>query len=321
MGLAGGRVGLAARGEEYLRWLEGVGAAPATIRNRRRAVAGFAEWVARQGIAEPRALTLSVVEGFQLDLARRRRADSSPLAVGTQSLYLTAIRHFCRWLLRNGLLEQDATDGLRLPRRPARLPSVVLSAADAETVLAQPNAESLLGLRDRAILETLYSTGMRRQELVQLRVSDLDRERGVVLIREGKGRRDRVVPIGARAIGWIDRYLRMVRPRWLREPDAGSLFLTSRGNPLYGPRLSDRVRRYLREAGVAQSGSCHVFRHTMATLLLENGADIRVVQEILGHASLATTALYTHVAIGRIKLVHSATHPAERGARQGPTET
>jgi len=181
-------------------------------------------------------------------------------------------------------------------------------------VLACPDVRRRLGLRDRAILETFYSTGIRRLELIRLRLSDLESERGVVLIREGKGRRDRVVPIGARALKWIGKYLEVARPRWATPTDSGCLFLTQRGNRIRENRLSEMIRGYIRAAGLGKEGSCHVFRHTMATLLLENGADIRVVQEILGHASLATTALYTHVAISRIKQVHSATHPAERGA-------
>lgn len=191
---------------------------------------------------------------------------------------------------------------------------MVLTASEAERVLAVPDIRKRLGLRDRAILETFYSTGVRRRELIQLQLGDLETERGVALIREGKGRRDRVVPVGSRALRWIARYLAESRPSLVRPPDAGYLFLTQRGNRIRENRLSELIRGYLRKADVAKEGSCHVFRHTMATLLLENGADIRVVQEILGHASLATTALYTHVAIGRIKQVHSATHPAEREA-------
>lgn len=258
-------------------------------------------------------MTLAGLERYQLALARVRRRDGRPLAVGTQALVLTALKRFGRWLVRGGHLPVDPAEGLALPRRPQRLPRVVLTASESERVLAGPDTRRRLGLRDRAILETFYSTGIRRLELIRLRQADLEVERGVVLIREGKGRRDRVVPIGARALGWIHRYLAEARPALAPVPDSGILFLTSRGNRIRENRLSELIRGYIRAAALGKEGSCHVFRHTMATLLLENGADIRVVQEILGHASLATTALYTHVAIGRIKQVHSATHPAERG--------
>lgn len=293
-------------------WLEATGYAAATIRSRRKALEGFVRWSAAQGITSPLHLSLAGFERFQLALTQARRRDGRPLAVGTQALALTALKRFGRWLVRGGHLPVDPAEGLILPRRPQRLPRVVLTAGEAERVLAGPDIGKRLGLRDRAILETFYSTGIRRLELIRLRQADVEVERGVVLIREGKGRRDRVVPIGARALGWIDRYLQEARPRLAAVPDSGFLFLTSRGNRIRENRLSELIRHYLRRAALGKEGSCHVFRHTMATLLLENGADIRVVQEILGHASLATTALYTHVAIGRLKQVHQATHPAER---------
>jgi integrase/recombinase XerD len=149
--------------------------------------------------------------------------------------------------------------------------------------------------------------------VIRLQLPDLDVGRGVLFIREGKGRRDRIVPIGDRAVRWIDRYLRTVRPLLVVPPDPGVLFLTRRGQALRENRLTEVVHRYVQAAGLGKTGSCHLFRHTMATLLLENGADVREVQEMLGHSQLSTTALYTHVAIGRLKQVHSAAHPAERG--------
>ena len=300
--------------DDHLRWLEATGFAVATIRSRRKSLCGFVRWAAERDITHPTQLTLATFEGYQLALTRARRADGRPLAVGTQALTLTGLKHFGKWLVRTGRVSADPAEGLVLPRRPQRLPRVVLTAEEAERVLAGPDVGRRLGVRDRAILETFYSTGMRRAELIQLRLSDLEKERGVNLIREGKGRRDRVVPIGSRALRWIARYQAESRPALARHAGSGFLFLTQRGNRIRENRLSEMIRGYIRAAGLGKEGSCHVFRHTMATLLLENGADIRVVQEILGHASLATTALYTHVAIGRIKQVHSATHPAERGA-------
>jgi integrase/recombinase XerD len=131
-------------------------------------------------------------------------------------------------------------------------------------------------------------------------------------VREGKGQRDRVVPIGQRALDWIDRYLDDARPRLVVPPDRGILFLTRRGKPLRPNRLTERVHHYVKLAGLGKQGNCHVFRHTMATLLLEHGADVRHVQEILGHAHLSTTARYAHVAIATLKLVYQRTHPAEQ---------
>jgi integrase/recombinase XerD len=177
--------------------------------------------------------------------------------------------------------------------------------------MAVPDVSDPLGLRDRAVLETLYSTGMRRMELIGLRLSDIDRDRGTVMIRQGKGKKDRVVPIGERAVCWVERYRDTVRPRLLIGDGAGdTLFLTSLGLPFTADRLSDLVAGYIDRADIGKKGSCHTFRHTMATLLLEAGADIRFIQVMLGHANLATTQIYTQVSIRALVEVHRACHPA-----------
>jgi integrase/recombinase XerD len=160
------------------------------------------------------------------------------------------------------------------------------------------------------MLETFYSTGMRRTELVNLKLYDVDRAAGVVTIREGKGRKDRVIPIGERAVAWLDKYLDQARPRLATEPDDMTLFLTVQGEPLGRTTLSYIIRQYVEAAGIGKHGACHLFRHTMATLMHEGGADIRFIQQMLGHARLDTTQIYTHVSIRMLKQIHSATHPA-----------
>jgi integrase/recombinase XerD len=206
----------------------------------------------------------------------------------------------------------DVGAALELPRRPQHLPRSVLAVSEVEQVLAQPDLTDPMGLRDRAILETFYSTGMRRMELITLALRDVDSGRGVVMIREGKGKKDRVVPIGERALDWIERYVAEVRPRCVVEPDPGNVFLARRGRPLRSNRLTELVHRYVSAAGLGKTGSCHVFRHTMATLMLEHGADVRYIQPMLGHAQLTTTELYTRVSITQLKAVHQRTHPAHR---------
>jgi integrase/recombinase XerD len=167
----------------------------------------------------------------------------------------------------------------------------------------------VLGVRDRALLETLYSTGLRRMELANLHIGDLDRSRGVVLVRAGNGAKDRVVPIGERAVRWVERYLADARPRLMRDAKDETLFVSRQGGKLGLAALSHLIGNYVLATGITKEGACHLFRHSMATLMLENGADLRVIQEILGHASLGTTQVYTHLSIGRLKLVHAATHP------------
>jgi integrase/recombinase XerD len=182
---------------------------------------------------------------------------------------------------------------------------------EAEAVLAQPNVTTTTGLRDRAILETLYATGIRRTELVGLSTGDVDLERGTLWIRRGKGGRQRVVPISRRTLAWIERYRIASPPQLDSRPDDGPLFLARGGRRLRPEHVSDTVRRYVRSASLGKTGSCHLFRHTMATLMLENGADVRFIQAILGHAQLSTTALYTHVSIAVLQAVYRRTHPAE----------
>ena len=208
------------------------------------------------------------------------------------------------------ILNNPASE-IELPRLEHRLPKHVLTAGEAEQVLQQPNVNDPLGLRDRAILETLYSTGMRRMEMINLKLYDLDTERGTVKIRQGKGKKDRVIPIGDRAAAWMDKYVREVRQQLVVEPDDRTVFLSNAGEPFCLYHLSNRVRDYVDAADIGKRGACHLFRHSMATWMLENGADIRFIQQMLGHADLNTTQIYTHVSIRKLKEIHTATHPAK----------
>lgn len=174
------------------------------------------------------------------------------------------------------------------------------------------------------MLETLYSTGMRRLELIGLHCHDLDAERGTVMIRQGKGRKDRMIPIGERALAWIEKYRNDVRPELALGVDAGTLFLSNLGEAFTPNRLTQLVRDYVDAAKINKRGSCHLFRHTMATLMLENGADIRYIQAMLGHAKLDTTQIYTQVSIRALKAIHTATHPGKpirpRGENNEPAD-
>jgi integrase/recombinase XerD len=301
---------------EHLRELEAKGYATATLASRRLHLERFAAWCAERGIERPAELTAAVLEQYRRALYHHRQENGRPLAWSTQAGKLVAVRMLLRWLVRAGHLFYNPAAELELPRLPRRLPKAVLSVSEAEAVLAQPDLTTALGLRDRAILEVLYSTGIRRKELVGLNLSDLDAERGVLLVREGKGGRDRLVPIGERAVLWVEKYLEEVRPRLARRRDAGALFLTTRGGRIRANRLTERLHGYLADAGIGKGGSCHVWRHTAATLMHEGGADIRDVQEMLGHADLSTTQVYTRVSIHRLKAVHARTHPAGRATPQ-----
>ena len=202
------------------------------------------------------------------------------------------------------------------------MPSGYLTLDEVETLLGTVDLTTPSGLRDRAILETLYSTGMRRSELIALNLDDIDFERGLVIIRQGKGRKDRVVPIGKRALQWIEKYLADGRPALLDQA-TDAFFPTTRGNRFHPVNLSSLVRSYLDAAGIQRRGSCHMLRHTTATLMLEGGADLRSIQTLLGHESLNTTQIYTHITIQRLREVHEKTHPGFRDHldEKSPEET
>ena len=193
-----------------------------------------------------------------------------------------------------------------------RLPKHILTHEEVNRILHQTGLHGELGIRDRAIIETLYSTGIRRTEVINLKLYDADIQNGTLMIREGKGKKDRMVPLGNRACQWIDKYMDEVRPDLVMEPDEGWLFLHEFGEPFRKNRLTDLVKKYIGAAGIDKPGACHIFRHTMATLMLDNGADIRHIQAILGHSQLSTTEIYTQVSIRKLQEVHARTHPADQ---------
>lgn len=187
-------------------------------------------------------------------------------------------------------------------------------------MFALPDLDTAQGLRDRALLELFYATGIRRAELSAVNGADIDHERGTLHVRRGKGGKARIVPVGERALAWVAKYEHEARPAFVRHAHEPALFLNPAGERLSMNSLSWRIRNYLDRAGVTKPGACHLFRHTMATAMLDNGADIRHVQEMLGHALIGTTQRYTHVSIAKLQAVHAATHPAARltrGEREG----
>ena len=303
--------GLAAYVARYIEWLKVHNYAAPTVLNRQMYLGYFVGWCAERGLTTPREITKPILERYQRSLYQHRKRNGEPLTFRGQHARLVPIRALFKWLARQNYLLYNPASELELPRLEQRLPKHVLTKAEVEQVINQPDTSEPMGLRDRAILETFYSTGMRRSELLGLSVFDLDRERGTVMIRQGKGKKDRMVPIGERAVRWIDRYQNQVRPELAIGRGNSTLFLTSSGEAFTPDRLTQLVRRYVEAADTGKSGSCHLFRHTCATLMLENGADIRYIQAMLGHAELSTTQIYTQVSIRKLKEIHTATHPGK----------
>ena len=283
-----------------------------TVRERRCYIELFLVWGDARGVARLEQISTRLLESYQRYLFYYRQDNGRRLTVTAQRARLLPLRSWFQWLRKQQHLPNDPSLDLRLPKRPHRLPRGVLTTAEIERIMVCPDVASLLGLRDRAILELLYSTAMRRTELAKLSIHDLDTERRSVSIWSGKGDKDRVVPVGKRALSWLLAYIDNARPSLLVDRRETTLFLTRNGLPFVANALSDLVRKYVKAAGVSKGGSCHLLRHTAATLMLENGADVRHIQELLGHSQLSTTQIYTHVSIAELRKAHDRTHPAER---------
>ena len=294
---------------EYIAWMEVRAYSPRSIRARKSLLCRFVTWCKERGLRRPTEITKPVLERYQRWLFYYRHHDGKVLSVKNQTHHLLTVKGWFRWLAKENLVLSNPASDLELPRGEHTLPRNVLSVEEVEEVMKQADLETVQGMRDRAMLEVLYATGMRRMEVVNLTIYDVDEGRGTVHIRLGKGKRDRVVPIGGRALSWVRKYLEDARPRLAVDAGNTTLFLSSEGERLNESTLSWLVGRYIKSSGINKTGSCHVFSHTMATLMLENGADLRYIQVMLGHAHVSTTEVYTRVSIEKLKEVYRATHP------------
>lgn len=301
--------------EAHCEWLGVMHYSPATVVARRRSLRTFIAWANERGIDDPREVTKPILERYQRHLFYYRKEDGSALVPGTQVNLLRAIKTFFKWATRENHILYNPASELDVPKVPRHLPRNILSVDEVAAILNEADPSNVVGLRDRALLELLYSTGLRRKEVGNLTRSDIDFTRQVVFVREGKGGRDRVVPLGARACVWLEKYLYEARPQ-LTVGDATALFVTDFGDPASGYYVAMRVKRYMAMAGIERPGAAHLLRHACATHMLEGGADIRFIQALLGHTNLNTTEIYTHVSIEKLKAIHEATHPARLERRQ-----
>jgi integrase/recombinase XerD len=302
--------GLAAALDRFTEHLTVKNFSPRTVEVRDYHVYRFIAWCDERSLTRPTEVTREIVERYQKHLCCHRKPNGNVMTPKTQSGHLTSLRVFFKWLTKANLIPWNPASELELPKVGFYLPHGVLDESQIEQIINHIDLSKRLGIRDRALLEVLYSTGIRRKEASELDLTDLKPDRGVLLVRQGKGGTDRVVPIGERAVKWTEKYLTDVRPNLLPHPEETALFLTQHGDRFAPHNLGNLVKKKIIEAGIEVDGACHVFRHSMATLMLENGADIRYIQEILGHAKLETTQVYTRVSIEKLKEIHTATHPA-----------
>jgi len=272
-----------------------------TVASYLRDVRRLASHATARGAMGPDALTATQLREFVYAL---KDLGLSPATIHRQ---ISAVRTYFKFLVGEGLAGRDPTERLESPKRWRTLPTV-LTVAEVERLLAAPNTDEPLAIRDRALLEFAYATGCRVSELVSLKVQDVLYEQGLARVF-GKGAKERIVPVGRRALGQAALYAREIRPRLDRGNGRGVLFLNARGTPLSRVGAWGIIKQTARRAGIAKRVTPHTLRHSFATHLLEGGADLRAVQEMLGHADLATTQIYTHVDRDYLRTVHRQFHP------------
>jgi integrase/recombinase XerD len=272
----------------------------------------FIAWAGKQGLADWQAVELKHLMSFlqyERERALANQPKASPRRLSSESLYLeiAALRAFYRFAEDEKLLAANVAENLSLPRRWKRLPKA-LTSQEIEKLLAPETPETPQNLCDQAVLELAYASGLRLAELRGIRLEQLHLDAGFINVI-GKGNKERVVPLGRKAVAALERYLEAGRPCLVTPRSPGNVFITRRGTPFAPVTLWLRVKQRVRRAGIARNVTPHMLRHSFATHLLERGADLRVIQELLGHASISTTEVYTHVAGSRLREVHRKYHP------------
>lgn len=294
-------------------WLED-GLSKNTLEAYRRDLCLFAGWQASQGSsldAASGADLLAYLAALAVMPTRSKHAPGSSTTRGirasTQARIHSSFKRFYQYALRLGRVRADPTLNLDPPKKPARLPKA-LSEADVEALLAAPDIETPLGLRDRAMLEVLYASGLRVTELVTLKASSVSLDMGVVRVL-GKGSKERLVPLGEESVRWLESYQRTARMSLLAGRASDFVFVAGHGGPMTRQAFWQLIKRHAGQAIPGKPLSPHTLRHAFATHLLNHGADLRVVQMLLGHADISTTQIYTHVARERLKSLHRKHHP------------
>ncbi len=295
---------------QFTEHLEMLNRSPATIKNYCSRLREFFE-----AVSEPdmRRVTRSMLEAYIAGLYQHRTQDGKPYAVATLCIKIRAVKRFFEFLSAANIIFIDPSETIKEPQKERRLVQKVLTPEEVAKILDRPNLGTLPGIRDRAILETLYSTGIRRGELCGLSIYDVDLAAKTLRINQGKGRKDRVVPLGKHAARFLQEYIAKVRPHHTRKNRGERrLFVSIHGKPLDKQAASLIVKHHGKEAGIKKPVSPHMFRHAFAVALMKNGADITAVQKMLGHADLGTTQMYIRSLALDLKAVQVKTHPREK---------
>lgn len=287
--------------EEWLATQRHQGLSPNTVQTRRLNLRRFLHWCSGQEVETPEWISRGLLESWLDWLDDYRTAKEKPLTEYTKEGIVRSVNSFMEYLQERQVIDANPLEGHHIRRvRGRQIPSV-LSEAEVSVLLAAPDTDDILGIRDRAIMELLYSSGLRRHELARLQVSHLRLNHGVLVVRHGKGGKDRIVPVGLSAKHWLQRYLKEARPLLLvPKAPCDYVFVSAYGDKFSTGYLGQLVRKYMDQVGLKVHGSCHLLRHACATHMLEHGADLRVIQSLLGHSRVDTTEIYTHVTTARM---------------------
>jgi integrase/recombinase XerD len=306
-------IGIAAFVDTFLTNLAARAYSQGSIEAHRWALRQFCNWADTRGAQDPASYTRADLVAYQLFLHHYRSPRGGrPLVINTQLARLGCVRRFFAWLCRAGNIPANPVADLDLPRKQARHLPKALNEHEIQSLLAKPNVTDPFGLRDRAILELFYATGVRRTEMINLDPGDYDSSTCTLIVRKGKNGKSRMLPVGERAAAWLDRYLAESRPLFHHLPQESALFLSGYGTRITPAYLGNWLKKLLKRCGIDKPGSCHLWRHSCATDMHRGGADIRYVQEMLGHARIETTQIYTHVHIEALREIHARTHPHGR---------
>jgi integrase/recombinase XerD len=300
----------------FCQHLEILNYSPRTIQGQKSFLLMLHTFLDAAKCADVQTVTSGLLLDFQRDIFYEPSARGTARSISSQNHAIIAVKNFFRFLKNEGYLAHDPAEPLRCAREPHMLPRNILTPQEALKIIEAPDTGSLLGYRDRTILEVLYATGIRKSEVMNLTVADVNFEEELLRINGGKGAKDRVVPLTSVACSYLENYIKAIRPDLLGNNQSQALFISFRGRPISRNALGDLATKYGKKAGIKKHMTCHLWRHSCATHLVKNKANLRHVQEILGHRSLSTTERYLHLTISDIKEAHRKFHPREITAKK-----
>lgn len=299
--------------EKYSQSMKIRNLAERTIKNSIRYLHKFFEYITKEhSVTELDKITKEMIYDYQIYQYEKINKRGRQNSVSEQNNAIKPVKHFFKFLKEYDYIVSDPAGGISYAKEPKRLPRGILTQSEARKILHAPDLQCAIGYRDRTIMEVLYTSGIRKEELNNLKLNDVDYNDGFLRIDNGKGKKDRIVPIGKIACRYLENYIKTVRQEFIIDPYNSSLFLSLKGNRLSKNMVWEIVKKYTKEVKIKKNVYPHTFRHSCATAMLKNKADIRSIQELLGHSSLDSTQVYTKITITDLKEIHSRCHPRER---------